>query len=485
MFTSLRSRLWLSYALLAGIVLGLLLIGLTLSLLRSPLLERQSLLRLEVIAVELISRQETLGQETSVPQLEQALIRTAQALNVRLLLISPEGQVQLDTGAQNAIPLRLLERQQRVPQGQLRDQNNAVWLYVHRKLPDGRLLFVAAPRPARLSLLQRVFGGESLLRPFFQAGFVALFVALILSIGIARWVAAPLQRMSAAVQDVAGRVRSGLPPGEAGFPQVPAAGPDEVQALARSFNEMSHAVHDSQRALRDFVANVSHELKTPLTSIRGFAQALLDDTASSSEDRRHAARVIDAEAGRMYRLVQDLLELARYDAGMVRLSLAQVDLTELLERCIEKFSFLAESSALSLRLNTEAGLVLVGDGDRLMQVLNNLVDNAIRHTPAGGTIWIEARSVDDRIQIAVSDTGPGIPAAERRRVFERFYQVDKSRTGSAGHGAGLGLAISREIVHMHGGELSLDEEYAQGSRFMVNLPANRLEEASQRSKARG
>jgi two-component system OmpR family sensor kinase len=481
MFSSLRSRLWLSYALLAGVVLGLLLIGLALVLLRSPILERQALLRLDVIAAELTGRQEVLGEEAAEARIESALSRAAQALDVRLLLVSPEGQVQLDTGAPDDSPLRLLARQLRVPQGQVRDVNNTVWLYAHRTLPDGSMLVVTSPRPARIGLLQRAFGDETLLRPFFQAGLAALFVSLILSIGIARWVAAPLQRMSAAAQDVAERVRSGLPAGETSFPQVPAAGPEEVQQLAHSFNEMSHAVQDSQQALRDFVANVSHELKTPLTSIRGFSQALLDDTASSPEDRRRAAQVIDDEAGRMYRMVQDLLELARYDAGMVQLSMSSVNLTGLLEHGLDKFAMLAKSADLTLTLDCEAGLVVWGEGDRLMQVFNNLIDNAIRHTPAGGDIRITCRASGRLIQVAVSDTGPGILPSERNRIFERFYQVDKARAGGAAHGSGLGLAISREIVHMHGGTLALDEEYAQGSRFVVNLPTDRFAEAPRRS----
>jgi two-component system sensor histidine kinase ResE len=239
---------------------------------------------------------------------------------------------------------------------------------------------------------------------------------------------------------------------------------------------MSEQVHSSRQSQRDFVANVSHELKTPITSIQGFAQAILDGTAKRGEALQQAARVIYDEAGRMHRLVIELLELARLDAGGGSLKRESVDLGILLAALARKLEPMAKAAGVTLRTDLADLPQLSGDGDRLVQVFTNLTENAIKHTPRDGAVSISAVLLDGATRqdgaalITVADTGPGIPPEEAGRVFERFYQLDKARAAGPDRGVGLGLPIARQIVEAHGGSLSLESELGQGSRFVVRLP---------------
>jgi signal transduction histidine kinase len=250
--------------------------------------------------------------------------------------------------------------------------------------------------------------------------------------------------------------------------------PDEARRLADSFNAMTHAVAASHRAQQDFVANVSHELRTPLTSIRGFAQAIVDGTASDADSVRHAATVIEEEADRLTRLVGELLDLTRLESGTASLARAPLDLADLARACVERFALLAERRGVSLSVHAPGPVEVDGDGDRLMQVLTNLIDNALRHTQRGGQVTLATEAKGSRASVAVTDTGQGIPKADLPRLFERFYQVDKSRSRVAGRsptGVGLGLAISAEIVRAHEGHIEVESIVGVGSRFTVILPA--------------
>jgi len=302
---------------------------------------------------------------------------------------------------------------------------------------------------------------DEVLPIFLQGGGIALLLSLALAFLMARWVADPLQRIVTASQHV--------PVTEQ--PPLEERGPREVRELTRAFNAMLARVQSSQKSQRDFVANVSHELKTPLTSIQGFAQAILDGTADTPESRAQAAEVIYAEAARMYRLVLDLLDLARLDAGTADLKMAPVDVNALLNGTAEKFSLQAQQAGVRLQVDAPPALPsLSADGDRLAQVLTNLVDNALKHTPAGGQVILSAQVQGAELVLSVADSGTGIPAQAIPHVFERFYQADVSRTGGEKHGAGLGLAIAHEIIAAHGGRISLRSQEGQGATFYVHLP---------------
>jgi len=229
-------------------------------------------------------------------------------------------------------------------------------------------------------------------------------------------------------------------------------------------------VQAGQKAQREFVANVSHELKTPLTSIQGFAQALLDGTASTPEQQKQSAQVIYDEAGRMHRMALNLLDLARLDAGIADLKRAQVDVNALVNGVAERFTHQARQAGVTLTVDSGSLPAITGDGDRLAQVLTNLVDNALKFTPAGGRILLRTLTLGDGVEIHVQDSGAGIPPEALPQIFERFYQADPSRQGGKKHGAGLGLAIVREIVAAHGGKISVRSTPGQGSVFMVRLP---------------
>ncbi|MGE5777223.1 MAG: sensor histidine kinase, partial [Chloroflexota bacterium] len=251
-------------------------------------------------------------------------------------------------------------------------------------------------------------------------------------------------------------------------------GPHEVQDLTRAFNSMVARVQRTQKSQRDFVANVSHELKTPLTSVQGFAQAILDDTANTPEARKQAAQIIYGEAGRMHRMALDLLDLARLEAGTADLKMSAVDMGVLLRGIVEKFAPQAAQAGVNLQLNIpESPPALIGDGDRLAQVFTNLVDNALKFTPAGGQITLSAANAGAEMETSVTDTGKGIPPEALPHLFDRFYQVDRSRAGGEKHGAGLGLAIVQEILQAHGGRIIVRSEVGRGTTFVIRLPLAR------------
>jgi len=247
-----------------------------------------------------------------------------------------------------------------------------------------------------------------------------------------------------------------------------------VQDLTKAFNSMIKRVESSQKSQKDFVADVSHELKTPLTSIQGFAQAILDDTADTPEARKQAAQIIFDESGRMHRMALDLLDLARLEGGIADLKMSQVDVKALLQNIIDKFMPQAQIANVNLQLIISDDLpVLLGDGDRLAQVFTNLVDNALKFTPAYGQVTLSAEKVGDEMELAITDTGSGVPNEAVSRLFDRFYQVEQSRAGGAGHSTGLGLAIVKEIVQAHGGRIGVRSQADHGTTFTIHLPLKR------------
>ncbi|RME88888.1 MAG: sensor histidine kinase [Anaerolineae bacterium] len=458
MFSSLRSRLWLTYALLIGLALGLVMLVLIVYLLRNPLLYRQSLARLRAVETVILTRREAWGGAPEASP-EVLLERADETFQVRIVLFSPDGDVLYDTRADVSPPVAFPRTKRffrSVPI--LRDAGGKSWLYTLHRLEDGTWLMIATPRP-NVPVLAIV--RDELFWPFMAAGAVALLLSLLLAYLMARWIADPLQPMIATARRM---------PADQVSP-IPVNGPREVRALAQAFNRMVERVQSSQRSQRDFVANVSHELKTPLTSIQGFAQAIMDGTADTPERRRQAAEVIYEEAARMHRTVVDLLDLARFDAGTIDFTVVPVDVTALLHSVVERFAPQAEEAGVTLRVEAESTPPVMGDGDRLAQVFTNLVDNALRHTPRGGEIVLTARPVAQGVEASVRDNGPGIPPDVLPHIFERFYRGDKSRPGGKGHGAGLGLAIAREIVQAHGGRIGVRSQPGQGATFTVYLPA--------------
>jgi two-component system OmpR family sensor kinase len=414
---------------------------------------------------------DTLLVEGAPEQVLPTLQRVAENQQVRVILTTAGGQVLADTAGvlrgQNLLEQsRIQERSPERILGSYRAPGTLRrWLFVGRLVTPsdtraGRWFVVARQAP-RLPIAQLF--GQNLAPPLLQAGLLGLALAVLLAWLVSRWVARPVQRTAAAARAVAGGDYD---------QQIEPSGPVEVQELAHAFNQMARQVKASQQAQQDFVANVSHDLKTPLTSIQGFSQAILDGTAADAEANRRAAEIIHSEAGRMRRMVDDLLLLARIDAGQVHLDWHQVALGELLASCVARLEPSATEGEIQLGLELPRGGLpsMTGDPDRLMQLFSNLLDNALKHTPEGGQVTVTAKGGDGCVQVSVTDTGPGIPAEELPRIFERFYQVDKSRTRSDAEGVGLGLAIAQELAQAHGGRISVESEIGMGTRFLVTLP---------------
>lgn len=234
--------------------------------------------------------------------------------------------------------------------------------------------------------------------------------------------------------------------------------------------------HRLDKLRKDFVANVSHELRTPLSMLQGYSEALLDDIAATPEERKELAQVIHDESLRMGRLVKDLLDLARMEAGHLELHFREFHLQPLVQRVNRKFSALCKERGIALKLDVpDTDLILHhADEDRLEQVLTNLLDNAVRHTPSGS--WIAIRAAFDNtsrtggVRLEIEDGGQGIPREDLPYIFERFYKADKARTRGSSGGTGLGLAIVKNIVDAHQGTIQADSEPGQGTTFVIRLP---------------
>lgn len=453
MFRSLRARLWLSYAALIVTAIAVVGIVLVLFLLRDPLLYRKTFLRLTV-AQSLLS--EPTVSLTRMPDVTRAL-------DVRALLFDSGGRLLQDSGGNQAALPRPADPFNLRTIGLERDLSGRPWFYTIQRFSNGEWLLIAAPRPKVAPVLAVLT--DELSAPLLEGGVIALLLSLVLAFVIARWIADPLEQIVAAA-----RV---LPPEN--IPPVTERGPHEVRELSRAFNTMLARVRASRTAQRDFVANVSHELKTPLTSIQGFAQALMDGTADDPEQRRQAAEVIYNEAGRMHRMALDLLDLARLDAGTAEFDRAPVDVLALLRGTCDKFQPMALNAGIALQMALPPSLpTLMGDGDRLAQVFGNLVDNALKFTPSGGSVTIRAMADRGEVQVSVNDTGKGIPPSALPHIFDRFYRADSARSGGGAHGAGLGLAIVHEVVAAHGGRISVRSAEGRGTGFVVHLPLNTI-----------
>jgi|GEM_PF-202321 len=464
MFSSIRFRLWLTYILVVGVVLTISGITVAIFLLRSPTQDRRELQRLRLVANLVSQRGQLLnnGLSPNSPRLEELVNRSDKIGAARFAIFSAAGELLADSRSDSAAPLpewAYFAASKPRQESTFRDSRNRLWLYVLTPLEGGAVMLTATPRP-RIAVFEIL--RDEFLTPFVRGAFLALALTIIFSIWIAHWISAPLQRLEKATQRISGVSFQK-------YPRIPLEGPREVQAVADSFNKMGERVHAAQRSQSDFIANVSHDLKTPLTSIQGFAQAILDGAAADTTSVQQAAQVIFDEAGRMNRLVLELLDLARMEAGTFGFEHIPVDLVDLLSNVVEKFTPQARQAQVDLRLDIaaqgDAHPSIIADPDRLAQVFTNLIDNALKYSPPGGLVSVSVRPVEKWAEVQVSDTGLGIPPAELGRIFERFYQTDKARSGGNTRGLGLGLTIAREIIQAHGGVISAY------NRSQIDLPA--------------
>jgi len=269
-----------------------------------------------------------------------------------------------------------------------------------------------------------------------------------------RRITTPVLRLSGAADEVArGNYEVDVPSGGAG----------EIGLLAERFSEMASRLGEAEELERNFLMTVSHELRTPLTAIRGHVGALREGVVTDDEMRAASLTVIAAEAERLERLVGDVLDLAKLDAHRFTVLREEVDMERLVDRAYVTFSEEARRREIDYRRDVEAKPVIVSDGDRVLQIITNLLSNAFRWTPDGGRVDVNLSATDGTVYVCVGDSGPGIPPSERERIFRPFW----SRGGG---GTGLGLPIARELAAALGGRVSLQSSDEQGSRFELMLP---------------
>ncbi len=288
------------------------------------------------------------------------------------------------------------------------------------------------------------------------AGIIAGAVALLMVSRLARGMTSPLREMAAATQAMA----------KGDYSQtVTATSHDEVGRLATAFNQMAAELAETDRVRRDLVANVSHELRTPLTSLQATLENLIDGVAPADE---HTLQTMLRQVERLGRLVTQLLDLSRLEAGTVPLDRHPFAVEPLLAHAVRELELADSGVAIDMSVD-DHDLAADGDPERVHQVVANLLENAVRHSPHGGSVHVRARRSADSVTIEVLDEGPGIAASDVDRVFERFYRADSARAASDG-GAGLGLAIARWVVDRHGGASHPPPREPHGCRMVVTLP---------------
>jgi histidine kinase len=295
------------------------------------------------------------------------------------------------------------------------------------------------------------------------AASAAMLAAFAISLFFSRSVIAPVRAMSLATQRIAdGRYDE----------RVQANGTDELAQLALYFNQMAEKLDQIESMHRRLIGDVSHELRTPLTSIKGSMEGLMNGVLPATSE---TYQQIHAEADRLNRLVDDLQELSRVEARAYQLEVRPLDISTLVRTVTKRLTSQAESKRISLDFKLDPNLPhLLADEDRVVQVLTNLVGNALQYTPADGRVTISAKRVDDNVQFSVRDTGVGIPPEHLSHIFDRFYRVDKSRSRQAGGGSGIGLTIARALIEAHGGRIRVESAGdGQGSAFIFTLPISR------------
>ena len=301
-----------------------------------------------------------------------------------------------------------------------------------------------------------------------RAVLIGFVIAVVISLIISKTLISPIQGMTKAAEAMAdGDFTS----------KIPVESADEIGVLAKTFNSMATQIETMLEELkrveslrREFVANVSHELRTPLTNIRSYAETISEDKDIPPEMEDEFLRIIINQSDRMTKIVQDLLELSRYDSGASTLTIEEFSIEQAVRDVYAAIALEARKRSHVLNLELEWKLPSIkGDRSKIEQVLMNIIANALKYTPDGGTIAIYSGRTGDDVWVKIEDTGVGIPPEDLSRVFDRFYRVDKARSRESG-GTGLGLSIAKEIIGRHGGNISVESTPGVGTSVTVKLP---------------
>ena len=292
---------------------------------------------------------------------------------------------------------------------------------------------------------------------FLVAVLIAVAISVALAVVLAAWLSRPLRQMARAAERIAGGDYT---------TRVPGSGPNELASLADSFNRMAQSLAEQEQQRADFIANAAHELRTPLTNLQGYLEALRDGVIAPTPEQ---FRSLHEEAQRLVRLSRSLEALAVNQRAEDAVRRQDVDVAKAIRSAYEVARPAFEAKAIEVDMALPDGLVARTEPDGLAQVLANLLQNASRYTPQGGSAAIRAWGQRSRVLVAVSNTGDGIPNADLPHVFERFYRVEKSRDAARG-GAGIGLAIVKQLVEASGGRVGADSD-GRLTRFWFSLPA--------------
>lgn len=477
---TLRTRLFLSHAAVIIITLGVMAFALFVLLAQLQALRNATNLAPDLARVMRSMRQDL---PANPPQAAFARATALVQLPRRMLLLDSAGNI-LDDSLENPqtapaerrltlskmpstpADLPTLLTREGVMIGEFTDMRNSRWEFlavgVRPNQPASEIVAVA--RPINTNPVLDVVE-EAALGRLALAGLIALVVAAVIAALVARSLSRPIQSVAQAANAIAqGHYDE----------RVLLNGPREFQQLASDFNEMAGQVQAAQRRERDFLANVTHELKTPLTSIQGFAQALSDGMIAQPEAVQKTGGVIYAEANRLRKMVGGLLEGSRLESGEAHLAHDRVNVSDVMRGCAARFELRAKNAGVALSCQPQENMFVLGDGDRLAQVFSNLIDNALKFTPAGGAVRITSAGAQNAgaagVEVIVADTGAGILAQDLPRIFERFFQA--ASVGRDGGGVGLGLTISRQIVEAHGGRITAQSEPGKGTTMKVWLPVN-------------
>jgi len=328
---------------------------------------------------------------------------------------------------------------------------------------NGRTIGIYVPmrspfegRPRELEFIERI--NLTLL----YGALIGAVLALLLGIIISRTLTRPIRELTQATHAISEGDLS---------QQVPVRTKDELGELAQAFNKMSTELSRSVNARKQMTADIAHELRTPLSLILGHAEAVHDGVLPPT---RENFEIIREEATRLEHLVNDLRTLSLADAGELTISPQVIEPERLVNEVASLYQYETRKKNITLNVNVASPLPAIEvDPGRMTQVLTNILDNATRHTPEGGSITLRARQIGTNVELSVQDSGPGVPAEVLERIFERFYRTDSSRQrdGDMG-GSGLGLAIARSIVQAHGGQLSAESEPEQGLKIIISLPVS-------------
>jgi signal transduction histidine kinase len=319
-------------------------------------------------------------------------------------------------------------------------------------------VYVPAPMPFGGNPREREFIDRTNLTLLYSA-LIGAAIAWLLGIVLSRTITRPIRELTQATHAVS--------EGDL-LQQVPVRSKDEIGELAKAFNKMSAALSRSINSRKQMTADIAHELRTPLSLILGHAEAVHDGVLPPSEEN---FEIIREEAVRLEHLVDDLRTLSLADAGELSIIPEIIQPERLINEVATAYQYLSQKKNISLESDIAPHLPTIEvDPGRLTQVLTNILDNALRHTPEGGRIILSAQRTDDQVELAIQDSGPGLNPEDLERIFDRFYRADASRQRGDG-GSGLGLAIARSIVQAHNGQLSAESDAGKGLKVIIRLPA--------------